>query len=630
MIPPVDKEKPALLTLYLNGFGRQGEAIAEHDGKKVFVFGGIPGETVIAKVIADRRNYIAAEVTKVIESSNTRISPVCKFFGNCTGCQWQHIDYEKQLEIKRDMLDDSLHRIGGIEATVLPTLASPQQYGYRNHARFTVSKEGGRLGYVHKERRRHVEIDYCHLMTPWINDAVQVLQSKVAETTQLSLRYGVNTDSYLLQPTFQNPEISLKSGQKYYQERLLSSKFQVSSPSFFQVNSPQAENIARIVMDGLQLNGKQTVVDAYAGVSTFAVLIAGKSKKVIAVEESASALVDARVNTQNLHNVELYQGKTEELLANFTGDQIDAVILDPPRSGCMQGTLDALLENPPPKIVYISCDPETLARDLAILTSGPFNIDCVQPVDMFPQTYHIESVTILVRDNERLSIINSRQSLVLASTSPRRQEILSAMGIEFLVMDSGVIEPSMPNGTDPSKLARARAHEKAYSAGVACTNGTVIAADTVVEIDGRIMNKPVDIEEAEEMLLSLRDREHNVVTAVCVLDSSNGEYLVSHKSSKVKMRWYSDEEIENYIASGDPMDKAGAYAIQNDMFAPVESIKGCYLSVVGLPVCITHNLLRRFGIRIKINLASSFFEYSKCPDCKSALGLRIPKNRKKR
>ena len=187
------KEKPALLTLRIDGFGRQGETIAEHEGKKVFVFGGIPGETVIARVIAERRNYISAEVIEVIEASVSRISPPCKFFGACTGCQWQHIDYKEQLEIKQRILSDALQRIGGIDAPILPMIPSPLQYGYRNHARFTVSKEGGRLGYVHKERRRHVEIDNCRLMAPWINDAIRSLQGKVGETTQLSLRYGMNT-----------------------------------------------------------------------------------------------------------------------------------------------------------------------------------------------------------------------------------------------------------------------------------------------------------------------------------------------------------------------------------------------------------------------------------------------------
>lgn len=623
------KEHP-ILKLHLDGFGRQGETIANFEGKTIFVFGGIPGETVLAQVIAERRGYTAAEVIDVLEPSEERVPAPCKFFGRCTGCQWQHIKYDTQLKIKRDMLIDSLLRIGGIEPLVLPTLGSTQQLGYRNHARFTVSKEGGRLGYVHKERRRHVEIENCLLMAPWINEAIESLQGKVSETTQLSIRYGINTGSYLIQPTFQNPEILLESGQKHYEEVLLNKKFQVSSPSFFQVNSLQAENIARIVIEELELDGTQIVVDAYAGVSTFAVLIADKAKKVIAVEESASALIDANVNTQNISNITMLQAKTEELLASIAEDEIDAVILDPPRSGCMQGTLNALLTFPPSKIVYISCDPETLSRDLAILTAGPFKIKNVQPIDMFPQTHHIESVTTLLRDDERLKRINARQSLVLASNSPRRVEIFQALGLAFEVRASSVEEPPVPDGTDPLELAEKRAYEKAKSSSLSIPEGTVIGADTVVESEGRILGKPLDSDQAQEMLIALRGREHKVITAVCVLDASDGEFLLGHKTSLVKMREYSDEEIATYIASGDPMDKAGAYAIQNDSFAPTEKIKGCYLNIVGLPVCTTLNALQRFGIRIKPNFQTSFQGLIRCPECKSAVGLQASKGRKRR
>ena len=623
------KELP-ILKLYIDGFGRQGEAIANFEGKTIFVFGGIPGETVLAQVIAERRSYTAAEVVEVLVPSDKRVSAPCKFFGRCTGCQWQHISYDTQLEIKRDILIDALFRIGGIEPLVLPTLGSAQQLGYRNHARFTVSKEGGRLGYVHKERRKHVEIENCLLMAPWINEAIELLQGKVSETTQLSLRYGMNTGSYLLQPTFQNPDISLKSGQKYYEEILLSKRFQVSSPSFFQVNSLQAEHIARLVIDELELDGTQTIVDAYAGVSTFAVLIADQAKKVIAVEESASALIDATVNTKDISNVEIFQAKTEELLSSIAGNEIDAVILDPPRSGCMQGTLDALLDFPPPKIVYISCEPETLARDLSILTAGPFKIKNVQPIDMFHQTHHVESITTLIRDNDRLNLINARHALTLASGSPRRIEILQGLGLEFDVKTSTVEEPSVPDGTNPIELAKNRAYEKAISVGSDTFEGTVLGADTVVEIDGRILGKPSDSEQAREMLNLLRDKEHRVITAVCAYDVSVGEFLISHKTSIVHMRKYSDEDIETYIASGDPMDKAGAYAIQNHYFAPVEKINGCYLNIVGLPVCTTLNLLQRFGIRIKNDLQSSLLGLTRCPECKKAVGLQQPSGRKRR
>ena len=421
-------DAPALLTLELTALGREGEALAETaDGKPAFVFGGVPGETVTAEIVAERRGYAAARVVETLTPSPHRVEPECRYFGACTGCQWQHIAYERQLEMKRELLADAFRRVGGLEIEPLPALPSPDRLGYRNHARFTVSREGGRLGYVHKERRRHVEVDECLLMAPWINEALAALQGRAAETTQLSLRYGVNTGDYLLQPTLQNPEIPLASGQTHYEEKLLGRRFRVSSPSFFQVNTRQAERMAELAMDQLGLDGSQTVVDAYAGVAVFAALMAGRAKRVIAVEESAAALADARVNVDGVPNVELLQARTEDSLAELA-DEADAVLLDPPRAGCMPGALDALLDAPPPRVVYISCDPETLARDLAVLAAGPFRVEQAQPVDMFPQTHHVEAVVTLVRDDERLARLRARAEVVLASVSPRRAAILRTWG----------------------------------------------------------------------------------------------------------------------------------------------------------------------------------------------------------
>ena len=429
---------PEALTLHLRALGRHGEALAEtDDGKPVFVFGGIPGETVTAEVVALRRGYVAARVTDVADPSPHRVEAACRYFGACTGCQWQHVAYERQLEMKREALADALHRVGGLDVEPLPTLPSPDTLGYRNHARFTVSKQGGRLGYVHKERRRHVEVEECLLMAPWINHALASLQGHVAETTQLSLRYGVHTGDYLLQPTFQDMDVPLASGQKHYHEALLGHRFRVSSPSFFQVNTRQAERMAELVMGELRLDGSQTVVDAYAGVATFAVLMADRARRVVAVEESSAAVTDARVNVEGIPNVELRQARTEDVLAELAEGGVDAVLLDPPRAGCMSGTLDALLDAPPERVVYVSCDPETLARDLAILTAGPFRIEQVRPVDMFPQTYHVEAVATLVRDDERLAALRARQTLVLASSSPRRTEILGRLGLAFETAEPG-------------------------------------------------------------------------------------------------------------------------------------------------------------------------------------------------
>ncbi|MEX2598522.1 MAG: Maf family protein, partial [Dehalococcoidia bacterium] len=506
MVSTLTKDK-RLLTLRLAGLGRLGEALAEAEGKQVFVFGGIPGEKVVAEVIRERRGYVAAQVVEVLEPSPHRRQAPCRYFGACTGCQWQHVTYEHQLEMKRDIVVDALERVGGLDfPEVRETLPSPDEFNYRNHARFTVSQEPrsvredeppppppGLLGYVHRELRRMVPVDECMIMAPWINEAVSALQGKVGETTQLSLRHGVNTGDWMLQPTFKSAEVPMASGQKHYQESLLGHTFQVSSPSFFQVNTHQAERMARLVIDELALTGRETVVDAYAGVATFAVLIAPHVRRVLAVEESASALDDAKVNTEGIANVELRKAKTEDVLREMASDGVDAVILDPPRAGCMPGTLEALLEVPPVRIVYVSCDPESLARDLRVLTDGPFRIDSVQPVDMFPQTHHVECVTVLSLDPERQAALEARRHLVLASASPRRREALADLSLAFDIQPTDVPEPPHDASQgDGLAVAQARALAKAQAAAAEADAGTVVGADTVVELDGAVLGKPAD------------------------------------------------------------------------------------------------------------------------------------------
>jgi 23S rRNA (uracil1939-C5)-methyltransferase len=621
-----------LLTLELTGLGRLGEALSEVDGKPVYVFGGIPGETVVAEIIRERRGYFAAQVVEVLEASPHRVIPPCPYFGACTGCQFQHISYERQLEMKREAVVDALVRVGELDGGIVgETLPSPEPLGYRNHARFTISKpepRPGRIGYVHREKRQHVEIDRCLLMADWINEAVEKLQGNVAETTQLSLRYGVNTGDWLLQPTFSEPSVPMASGQKHYKEELLGHTFQVSSPSFFQVNTHQAERMMTRVIEALELTGNETIVDAYAGVATFAVLLADHVKRAIAVEESASALIDARVNVAGIANVELRQARTEDVLAELVAEGVDAIILDPPRTGCMPGTIDALLDSPPRRIVYVSCEPETLARDLALLTAGPFTLDSVTPVDMFPQTQHVESVSILTFDAERHAQLQARSQLVLASASPRRHEIVSRLGLDVDVATNDVEEPPARPDQEPQDVAVERALIKARASAALRESGTIVGADTVVEVDGEVLGKPVDGDDAWRMLRALRNREHRVITGVALIDAATGDERTAFRATRVIMRDYGDDEIESYIASGDPFDKAGSYAVQHEGFSPAAEVRGCYLNVVGLPVCTLLKEAERFGLRITPKPDLRWPELSLCPECAKRAGAPVPKRKR--
>jgi len=600
------------LELILEGMVSSGECAATWNGEVATVFGGIPGERVVAELVRKQRDHIAARVVEVLDASPHRITPKCEYFWPCTGCQWQHVSYEHQLELKREWIAARLAEKPELDGlTVLPPVASVNTTGYRNHARFTIGP-GGTLGYVNHTTRRFLRVDRCDLMHPAINDALAKLQEHVAETTQLSIRYGVNTGDYLIQPKLVGWNIGLESGQKTYQESMLGREFRVASPSFFQVNTPTAEGMVKLVGEQLQLTPDDVLVDAYAGVGVFAVLLADRCKQVLAIEESSAAVKDARFNAEGIPNIEFRLGKTEDVMGTL--DIVpDAVILDPSRAGCDKRALHAIIKLAPKRIAYISCEPEALARDLAILVAGPFQVDLVQPVDLFPNTHHTECIVILsLRDKtaaaEDLSFqegtaaaddkTQATMNLTLASESPRRRELLKELGVEYNVQVSGVDEtPPSPDIT-PEALAEELALKKAQAVAAGQTSGIVLGADTVVTLGGRIYGKPADSQEAVSMLGELRDKTHTVVTAVAIVNIDAGTSTVTHDATQVTMRDYTDDEIAAFVATGNPMDKAGSYALQDPGFHPAASVSGCYTSAIGLPLCRVAELLVANGVTV--------------------------------
>ena len=587
------------LSLSLEGWSKFGDAIAYHNGNTVNVFGGIPGEEVVAEVVKERGTYIAARVVEVIRPSPHRVTSPCRYFGECTGCQWQHVDYEKQLRMKTQTVIDALVDVGDfVDPPVSPCLGAPEQYGYRNHARFTARRDGS-LGFVNRDTRRFVKVQECLLMHPWINDALGSLQDRCGETTQLSIRYGTNTGDFLIQPTLKSSEVPLRSGQKHYTESIEGRRFRIAASSFFQVNTNQAERLVALVREGLRLTGDQILVDAYAGVGTFAALLDPHVKKVIAIEEAASAVDDAAVHTADQENVEFILGKTEEVLTQIN-DSPDAIILDPPRVGCQPKALEAVLKLSPERIVYVSCDPPALARDLKVLCQDQYRIEEVHPIDMFPQTRHVECVAVLslVRDTGNTGLNGKPEGtvdLVLASTSPRRRELMSRLGISYRAVPPKSSELAQGNET-PEEMSERLALLKARSISSNTSASLVIGADTVVVLDGVVLGKPKDEDDARGMLRDLRGREHRVVTGVAVIDGSRNREYVARKVTSVQMRDYSDHEIEAYVTSGRAADKAGSYGIQDVDFNPVADLDSCYTNVVGLPLCTLADMLNRVGV----------------------------------
>jgi 23S rRNA (uracil1939-C5)-methyltransferase len=298
------------------------------------------------------------------------------------------------LKFKKQIISTafaSYDSLSGID--ILNVIASENKFKYRNHARFSVRFEG-QMGFSNRITRRFIKIDECLIMDNRINEIVSILQDKVSETTSMSVRVGVNTEDVLIQPKLLSSDIPIETGQKSYVEKLYGKEFRIASPSFFQVNIDQAEKLIEIIKSELQFVGNEVLVDAYAGVGTFAIAFSSEVSKVIAIEESAAAIKDAEFAACDIANVEFVLGKTENVL-NSIEDNIDILILDPSRKGCHLDTIESIMRKLPGVIVYVSCDPTTLARDLNILVEQGYTIKSVNPVDMFPQTYHVECVVIM-------------------------------------------------------------------------------------------------------------------------------------------------------------------------------------------------------------------------------------------
>jgi 23S rRNA (uracil1939-C5)-methyltransferase len=319
------------------------------------------------------------------------------------------MSYPAQLAWKRSLVGQLLREIGGFDdAPLLDTVPCNEPWGYRNHMRFSVNRDG-QPGLTARDSHRVLPLSHCPIAHEQINRALVVLSRVPNARPQVLVRCGAATGQVMMQP---QPEASvaqqlLEAGLELrgetMEERLAGKTFRIRPSSFFQTNTEQAEKMMRMVLDGLLRDapgeGRHlTVVDAYCGVGTFSLLLARRVGKVIAIEESASAIKDAQWNLREVGNVEIRQGKVEDVLPALA-EEIDGLVIDPPRAGCQRAVLDTLAQHPPVRVVYVSCDPSTLARDLHILchVHSTYRLRSVQPLDMFPQTAHIECVAVLER-----------------------------------------------------------------------------------------------------------------------------------------------------------------------------------------------------------------------------------------
>jgi 23S rRNA (uracil1939-C5)-methyltransferase len=368
------------------------------DGRVMFVLYAAPGELVEATVEHAHADYLEAVATTIIEPSPERVTPRCELFGECGGCQLQHMAYPAQLAAKEAIVREQMRRIAHLdESIVRPIVGAENPWGYRNHLRFSTGKMYGDVGFISRRGRGLLKVESCPIADPFVNELLPSLQGKGAGMHQVQVRHNAGTGDFLINPVVAG--LDVESGQKSYVEELGGRRFQVSAAAFFQVNSAQAEQMVRLVGEALPASGR-VLVDAFAGVGTFAAIFADRFERVIAIEESNSAARDSLVNLEGLPSVEMRAGKVEDILP-LLELRPDAILLDPPRPGCAPGVLNAIAEFRPTAVVYVSCNPATLARDLRILVDAGYVVEQVTPLDMFPQTGHIECVARLTLGDPR-------------------------------------------------------------------------------------------------------------------------------------------------------------------------------------------------------------------------------------
>lgn len=416
-----------------------GRAVARaEDGRAVFVAYGCPGDLVEASVTAERKSYLEAETTSVLEPSPDRVTPPCPYFGECGGCQWQHVAYSTQLEAKRQAVADALTRIGRLDASLVrDPVKGAAAYGYRNKVELAVVRQGGSLSTAYSawHERHHVPVETCHVLPKRVFKAPKALTGVLRYLSKgqdlgverVALRAAVSTADLsvdlwsrpgpfprsLAARTFSDSvrasgvtrvlskdvaarkvsNVEVLGGKGAWREKLGPYDYLVSPPSFFQVNTRVAEKLASLVADALQASSRDRVLDLFAGVGTFTLPLASTAGEVVAVESSKVAAQDlARNLDRNRLDAEVVLGDASDALEEL--GRFDLVVVDPPRLGLSKDILTGLGGTRPRRLVYVSCDPATLARDAAALNAMGYRPVSLTPLDMFPQTYHVETMAV--------------------------------------------------------------------------------------------------------------------------------------------------------------------------------------------------------------------------------------------
>jgi 23S rRNA (uracil1939-C5)-methyltransferase len=413
------------------------------DGRIVFVPYTAPGDEAEIEIAEARDDFVRANLVRVLTPAPLRANPACRYFGDCGGCQWQHLTNAAQVEWKGQILRELLARVGKLpDLPVSPPIAPIGPWGYRARAQLKVHAGGRpRIGFHQRETHRVVDIDRCPLLDDRLNGILGALR-RMRDPSLLTLFPGLREiwvaagagdgeaivalfararDRAAIRLLFhrlqteapsvvgvvlldgdprQHPRVVDRHGQGAITEQVGEHRFRVDATAFFQVNGQAAGTLTRLVLEGANLTGSEAVLDLYSGVGTFTVPLARRAREVVGVEANARAAADAVYNLRGngCPRARIVRAQAEQALTALAQEgPWDLVVLDPPRQGVSRRVLDGITRLAIPRIVYVSCDPSTLARDLGVLLPAGYRCANITPVDLFPQTFHLEAVACLER-----------------------------------------------------------------------------------------------------------------------------------------------------------------------------------------------------------------------------------------
>jgi len=372
-----------------------GHGVARIDGMAAFIPFTVDGDVVEAEARIIKKRHLIARPKKIIAPSPHRTGPRCRYFARCGGCQYQHIEYGHQLEIKHRQVIEALRRIGGLpDISVRPIIASPQPYSYRGKAEFHVSFDQGDLcmGFFDLTGAKVLDIERCEIADESINRTYAQNRNRIMKDGRPGLdRFVIWSENAA------GIECADRPGNDVICRQVKDRIFQAPAAGFFQGNIFLTGALVDAVLDAAACKDFDSVLDLYCGSGLFSVFLAQSGARVTGIEIDSSAVECARANAlaAGLKQAEFHEGNVEDFLRSAQDKTFSIIVLDPPRAGCEKGALAAAAALNPQKIVYISCDPATQARDLRILIEQGFSLKYVQPLDMFPQTKHIETVALL-------------------------------------------------------------------------------------------------------------------------------------------------------------------------------------------------------------------------------------------